>query len=195
MTMLETIGRLALLGLVLSANPAMAAEQGESVSPFAGNFGNALWTLVIFVLVVALLGRFAWGPILAALQKREEFIRFSLDQAKKERVEAEAKLKEYEARLAKARDEAEGILGQARRDAEINRLRIKEEAQNEAGALLDRARREIDLARNAAVREIYDVGAQLATETARKILGRELDAAEHERLIAESIEDLDRRRN
>ncbi|MCK4659871.1 MAG: F0F1 ATP synthase subunit B [Phycisphaerae bacterium] len=180
---------------VLAAVPALASEGGEAVSPFAGNFGNALWTLVIFALVVVLLGKFAWGPILNALQKREEFIRASLDQAKKDREEAQAKLAEHTAQLKNAQDEADALLEQARRDAEIARLKIKEEAQDEADALLERAKGEIDLARSTAIKEIYEVGAQLATSAAGKILGREVDAEEHERLIAESIEALASRRN
>lgn len=179
-----------------AAVPALASsEGGEAISPFAGNFGNALWTLVIFVLVVVLLGKYAWPPILSALHKREEFIRFSLTQAKQDREEAERKFKEYSEQLAKAREDAEAITEQARRNAEIARIKIKEEAQNEAEAMLERAKDEIDLARNTAVRDIYEVGAQLATAAAGKILSRELDAAEHERLIAESIEELARRNN
>src|SRR6185436_18152712 len=56
--------------IVLAALPAYAAEETEGLSPFAGNVGNAVWTLTIFVIVVAVLGKFAWGPILTMLQDR-----------------------------------------------------------------------------------------------------------------------------
>ena len=187
--------RCAFVPAVLLTAPAWASEGGAAVSPFAGNFGNALWTLVIFILVVVLLGKFAWGPILNALRKREEFIRTSLSQAQKDRKDAEARLEEYAAQLKRAKADAEAVVEQARRDAEIARLKIKEEAQNEADALIERAKSEIDLARTTAVKEVYEVGAQLATSAAAKILGREVDAREHERLIAESIEELSARRN
>jgi F0F1-type ATP synthase membrane subunit b/b' len=60
--------------LVLSALPLQAAEEGATLSPFAGNLGNAIWTLGIFVIVIVVLGKFAWGPVLGLLQERESFI-------------------------------------------------------------------------------------------------------------------------
>src|ERR1700731_2885932 len=98
----------------------VAAQEHEAValSPFAGNLGNAIWTLAIFVIVVVVLGKFAWGPILALLQQREEFIHRSLSDAKRDRDEAEARLKEYSAKLQRAQAEAAAIVDQARRDTE-----------------------------------------------------------------------------
>ena len=169
---------------------------GEAKPPLLSfDPGVALWSIIVFVLLLLLLRAVAWKPILQALQQREEFIRDSLDRAKQDREEAERKLKECAARVEKGRGEAEAIIEQARRDAEIARLRIREEAQNDADAMLERAKSEIDLARTSAIREVYQVGAQLATEAAAKILGREVDPAEHERLIAESIEELAGRRS
>ncbi len=81
---------------------AAAQEHEAQLSPFAGNVGNALWTLVIFVIVVVVLGKFAWGPVLSLLQQREEFIHRSLSDAKRDRDEAEARLKEYAAKLQSA---------------------------------------------------------------------------------------------
>src|SRR4029077_13753651 len=81
---------------------AAAQEHEVQLSPFAGNVGNAVWTLVIFVIVVLLLGKFAWGPVLSLLQQREEFIHRSLSDAKRDRDEAEARLKEYGAKLPSA---------------------------------------------------------------------------------------------
>src|SRR5580765_441481 len=83
--------------VAMAAIPLRAAEEAP-LSLFAGNVGNALWTLVIFVLVVVVLGKFAWGPILSLLKQREDFIHKSLSDAKHDRDEAEARLKEYAAR-------------------------------------------------------------------------------------------------
>ena len=157
--------------------------------------GAAVWTIIVFVALMILLRAVAWKPILKGLQQRETFIRDSLDQAKQDRAAAEAKLAEYTAQIDKGRDEAGAIVEQARRDAEITRVKIKETAQDEAESMLVRAKSEIELARKAAVRDVYEAGAQLATSAAGKIIGREVDAVEHERLIAESIEELSRRRN
>src|SRR5882762_814169 len=74
--------------LALTALPIHAAEEAPALSPFAGNLGNAIWTLAIFVIVVVVLGKFAWGPVLGLLQEREEFIHRALSDAKRDRDEA-----------------------------------------------------------------------------------------------------------
>ena len=104
----------AVLALTVLTLP-VAAQEHEAValSPFAGNLGNAVWTLVIFVIVVVVLGKFAWGPILGLLQQREEFIHRSLSDAKRDRDEAEVRLKEYSAKLVSAQAEAAGKDGRA----------------------------------------------------------------------------------
>jgi F0F1-type ATP synthase membrane subunit b/b' len=107
--------------LVLAALPVYAQEHAAEetgLSPFAGNVGNAIWTLAIFLLVLTILGKFAWGPVLALLQEREKFIHKSLADAKRDREEAEARLKEYAAKVQAARAEAGAIVEEARRDAE-----------------------------------------------------------------------------
>jgi len=175
----------------LGAAARAAAESGEGKSnPFAGDIGNALWTLVVFVLVVAVLGKFAWKPILGALQKREDFIRDSLAQAKQDREDAERRLKEYTEKVLAARAEATAIVDEGRRDAEVVKRRIEDEAKSEAKAILERGKREIAIATDTAVKELYTLGAKLATEVAGRILRKELNPREHERLIAESIEEL-----
>ncbi len=176
---------------------AAGAAPSESEKPPLLSFdpGMAVWSIIVFVLLLLVLRAFAWKPILQALQQREAFIRDALDQAKKDRQEAERNLKKHAAELKRARDEAEAIVAGGRRDAEVVRLKIKEEAENEAEAILERAKRDIDLARTTAIKEIYEVGAELATRAAGKILRREVDAKEHERLIAESIEELAGRKN
>src|SRR4051794_29717245 len=99
--MSEKIERaLAVLFTLALAAPAAAQEGHEAAggnNPFAGDFGNALWTVVVFVVVLIVLGKFAWGPILKGLQARESYILESLEKAKTERETAEARLKEYEA--------------------------------------------------------------------------------------------------
>src|ERR1051325_3305794 len=109
---------LTLVLIALAAAPLYAAEEGAALSPFAGNVGNAVWTLVIFVIVGGVLGKFAWGPVLSLLQEREQFIHKSLSDAKRDRDEAEARLKDYAAKLQSAQAEAVAIIEGARRDAE-----------------------------------------------------------------------------
>lgn len=173
------------------ALPALAAkveeEGGSSPGLFSGNIGNAIWTLVIFVLLLWVLGKYAWGPILAGLQGREDYIRDSLEQARQQRVAAEQRLADYEAKLAAARAETEELLAEARRDAEALRQREEERAKAEADKLLERARREIAIAQETAVKDLYERATELSTQVASNILEREINPQDHERLIADSI--------
>ncbi len=177
----------------LVALPAMAAE-GEDSNIFAGDLGNMIWTVVIFTLVVVVLGKFAWGPILEGLQARETFIRDSLSEARADREAAQETLESYQAKLAEARGEATAIVDEGRRDAEEVRQRIEANAKDEAGKIVARARREIDLAKEAAVAEIFTLASQLSTEVAAKVIRKELTAADHERLIQEATDKIRRDR-
>lgn len=178
--------------LLTAAQVFAAGEGGQHEGPnlFTGDLGNIFWSLVTFGAVLLVLGKFAWGPLLGALQKREDFIRNSLDQAKKDREDAEARLKEYEQRLQAGREEASALVEEGRRDAESVRQKIQQTAKTDADAMIDRAKREITIATQTAVKDLYSLTGKLATEVASRIIAKELDATEHERLIADSIEEL-----
>jgi len=176
---------------IAAAAPAESPETANNV--FAGDIGNALWTVVIFGLVLVVLGKFAWGPLLAGLQSREAYIRESLETARRDRTDAEARLREYEEKLAASRAEATAIIEEGRRDAEAVKRKIEEHAKQESAKMIERARREIEAAATEATRQLYSLSAHLATELASRIIGRELDPKDHERLIAESIADISAR--
>lgn len=195
---------LAALRFAASAVPAAAAAMagaapaestGAASNVFAGDIGNALWTVVIFVLVLVVLGKYAWGPLLAGLQAREAYIRESLQTARRDREEAEARLGEYQEKLAAARTEATAIIEEGRRDAEAVKRKIEEHAKQESAKMIERAQREIDAATVEATRQLYALSAHLATELAARIIGRELDPKDHERLIAEAIDEIAARHN
>lgn len=177
---------------VVAASP--VAPEGEHTESennlFAGDLGNAIWTLVIFLLAVFILGKFAWGPLLSTLQEREGFIRDSLTSAKKDRDEAEERLKEYTAKLEEARAEATGIVEEGRRDAEVVKAKIEEDARDEAGKMIERAKREIEVAKSTAIRELYETSASLATGVASRVIKREVSDEDHERLVKDAVEQL-----
>ena len=183
------LGVIGLVG-VLATAPAFASEGGQPGGVFSGDVGNMIWVLAIFLGAVFVLGRFAWPSILKGLQDRESFIRQSLLDAKRDRDEAEVRLKEYTDRLQQARAEATAIVDEGRRDAEEVKRKIVEEGQREATEALDRARREIGIAQETAVKELYKVAAFLATDAAGRIVKKELNPKDHERLIAESIAEI-----
>ncbi|HEX3527459.1 MAG TPA: F0F1 ATP synthase subunit B [Thermoanaerobaculia bacterium] len=181
-----------LITLALAAPAAAMAQEHEAAAnnPFAGDFGNALWTVIIFVLVLVVLGKFAWGPILKGLQARESYILESLEKAKKERDEADARMKLYEDKLAQARTEVTAMVEEGRRDAEVVKRKILEEARQEAEKERERTKREIQLATDTATKQLYALSARIATDLAGRIIRKELTPQDHERLIAESIQEL-----
>ena len=184
--------RLLLAALLVAslALPAFAAGDGEN-NIFAGDLGNVLWTLVIFFLVLVVLGKYAWGPLLDSLKAREDFIHESLAAAKQDRDQAEARLREYDNKLTEARAEATAIVEEGRRDAEVLRQRVEEEARAEAEKMIERAKREISIAKETAVKDLYTLSGTLATDIAARIVGRELKPEDHQRLIEESISELE----
>jgi F-type H+-transporting ATPase subunit b len=181
--------------LALTALPLQAAEEGAALSPFAGNLGNAIWTLGIFIIVILVLGKFAWGPVLGLLQQREEFIHRALSDAKRDRDEAEARLKEYAAKLQSAQVEAGTIVEEARRDAERLREEIRQRARTEADNLLTNAQRQIQLETNRALEQIRREAVDLSVMIASKIIQRNLSREDNERLIDEALKQVEGRRN
>lgn len=177
------------LGVAFSALPAVAAGSGGEGGGniFSGDLGNAVWTLVVFGIVLFVLGKYAWGPILKGLQEREGFIRDSLSKAKADREAAEAQLKAYEERLTTARAEATKIVEEGRRDAEAVKAKIEQQAKVEADKMIERAKREIQIASDTAIKDLYAKAGALATDAASRIIRQELSAGDHQRLITEAI--------
>ena len=168
-----------------------AASEGGSQNPIeSGTFTNAIATVITFGIVVLVLGKLVWPHVLKALKDRENFIRESLESAKRDREEAEKRLKEYQAQIANARQEATAIVEEGRRDAEVLRRKTADDAKKEADAIMVRAKREIGIARDTAVMDLYSVSGRLAADLAGKILKKELDASAHDRLIQESIDQI-----
>ena len=183
-------GRIVLAMVMLPLTPALGSEGAKGPNLFTGDLGNIIWSLLTFVCVLFVLGKFAWGPILNALQKREDFIRDSLEQAKKDREEAEARLREYGDKVAQAKADATAVVEEGRRGAEVLKRKIEEDGKAEAVKMIERAKREIGIAADTALKDLYDVSGELAVNIASRVIRKELSPKEHERLIAESIEEL-----
>jgi len=181
---------LTLVLIALAAAPLYAAEE-VPLSPFAGNVGNAIWTLVIFVIVVVVLGKFAWGPVLSLLQQREQFIHKSLSDAKRDREEAEARLRDYAAKLQTAQAEAVKIIEDARRDAERLREELRTKAKSEAETLLKNAERQIELQTTRAVQQIRQEAVDLSVTIASKLLQRNISKEDNEKLIADALKQME----
>jgi F-type H+-transporting ATPase subunit b len=193
MTHRLTWSLLFILGALPAVLFAQEHEPAAGLSPFAGNVGNAIWTLLIFVLVVAVLGKFAWGPVLALLQQREEFIHKSLADAKRDREQAEARLKEYDARLQGARAESAAIIDQARRDSERLREELRAQATAQAGTMIQNAERTIKLETDRALQQIRQEAVDLSVMIASKIIQRNLSKEDNQRLIDETLKQVEQK--
>jgi F-type H+-transporting ATPase subunit b len=186
---------LTVAALALTTLPIYAAEEGAALSPFAGNLGNAIWTLAIFLIVVIVLGKFAWGPILSLLQQREQFIHNALAEAKQDRDKAEASLREYTAKLQAAHAEAAALVEEGRRDGERLREDIRQKARTEADNTLTNAQRQIQLETSRALEQIRKEAVDLSVMIASKIIQRNLTKEDNERLIDEALKQVEGRRN
>ena len=147
----------------------------------------AIYTLAVFLLLAALLGAFAWKPIVAGLDAREKSIQGKIDEAEQRTEQAARKLAEYEDRLSRAAEEAEDILAQAKKDAQAASDRILTEARESAERERDLAKSEIETAKNAALQEVTRQGAEMAVSLAGQILSRELNSQDHTNLIANAV--------
>ena len=169
-------------------------EAGHSTNPLSPDFVVAIGTVVVFLLLVVILGKTAWKPILAGLKAREDGIREQIQGAEKANADAKGLLTEYQGKLAAAADEAKKAVDDGRKHAEELAARIEADAKAEAGKERERALRDIELARQGAIKDVYDQVAAVATEVAGKILQQRLDPAQHRRLVEDGFAQLERRR-
>lgn len=151
---------------------------------------KAIATLIIFGLLLAGLTAVAWKPIALGLEKREHGIASNIANAQKASQDAIAKLTEYEAKLASANQEAQQILADARKDAEATGQRLIATAQEEAVRHRERAVAEIDSAKRVALSELAEKSTDLAITLAQHVVGREVNASDHQNLIQEMLTQL-----
>jgi F-type H+-transporting ATPase subunit b len=150
----------------------------------------AIWTLVVFVGLFLLLGRFAWKPLLKALDERERHMQHVLEETERARNESESLLSEHRKQMSRAADEVRGVLEKARQDAQAAADQMIKLAQNEAEAARQRAQRDIATARDQALTEIWQKSAEIAVTVAAKVLSKQLSPDDHRRLLEAAIQEL-----
>ena len=173
-----------------TAHDAGGHEKGE-IMPDATKSSSilqALWVIVIFLIMLAILYPTAWKNVLAGLQAREQRIRTDIADAEAARLKAEATLRDYNQQLATAEQKVRELIAGAQADGERIAAQIRLRGEQEAQEAKERATREIDAARKQAVAEIYDQAAQLSTSIAEKILRRNLNADDQRDLVARSLD-------
>jgi F-type H+-transporting ATPase subunit b len=156
--------------------------------------GLYIWTIVTFLVLVAALAKFAWRPLLEALERRQDAIRKSLDDAQKAKQELERLHVESQRILAAARSEADQILSATRSDANRFREELKQKAQAEATGIVKNAERQIELETARALQQIRTEAVDLSVAIASKLLERNLTKEDNERLIEETFKQIEGRR-
>ena len=147
----------------------------------------AIFTFVIFLIILLVLIKFAWKPIAHGLELREKGIEEKIEQARLAAEQATAQLKQYEGKLAVATIEAQQIIARARQDADAAGQKLIAEAQAAATKERERAVADIGVAKNQALREIAEKSVDTAIGLARNIIRREVRPGDHEQLIQEAL--------
>ena len=158
------------------------------VQPDPGLF---IWTILTFLVLVALLAKFAWRPLLQALESRQDSIRKSLDDAQKAKQDLERLHAESAEIIRQSRVEADAIVTRSRGDAERLREEMKQKARAEADAIVKNAERQIQLETGRAVQQIRREAVDLSVMIASKLIQRNLTKEDNEKLIEEALQQVE----
>lgn len=184
--------------LALAAGAALAADPAgggghEALSPMPSAEQGAvtgLTAIIVFIIVLGVLAWKVWPAITRGLDDRSQKIRAEIEAAEQARAQAKSALQQYEQSLSEARAEAQKMLERAKVEQQAYAADLRAKAEVELTALKDRARRDIESAKRTALAEIYTEAANLATMAAGKILRREINAGDQQRLVDESMGEL-----
>lgn len=152
--------------------------------------GMMIWTWITFFIVLGLLSKLALKPMLNAINNREDQIRGDIDNAKKQRDEAEELLNEHKELMAGAETEAHKIVKENQQLAEKTKQSMVDEARKEAEKIIENAKKEIDRQKENALLSLRAEVADLAVGAAEKIIIQKLDKNEHGNVINEYIKSM-----
>lgn len=182
---------LLLVSLALLPGALLAQGGGEGGGGvYDMNTGLSVWTLIVFAGLVILLGKFAWGPILKAVDEREKGIQSALDEAAQRNEEAAKLLEEHKAQLADARRQASELIAEGRAAGESVRKEIEEKARVEGQDIIARARAEIERERDAALETLRKESVELALAAASRLMQENLDQPKDRALVERYLGDL-----
>jgi F-type H+-transporting ATPase subunit b len=166
------------------------AQESESTNPILPKTNELIIGIIAFVVLFVVLRRFAFPRADQVLKERTENIEGKLQQAERERQQAEELLRQYRERLASAEQEAQRIIDEARANAERLRAELMAKAEQEADRVINQGREAIRAERDRAVRELRTEVGSLAVELATRVIGDSLDRDRQLRLIDQYIEQL-----
>ncbi|HNR90481.1 MAG TPA: F0F1 ATP synthase subunit B [Spirochaetota bacterium] len=149
--------------------------------------GLYLWTLVTFIVLVLILWKAAWKPLVEALDLRAEKVRNDIETAEKNRIEAEKIFEDHKAMMNNAKNEAAKLIADGKADAERLRSGLLEKANEEAQKIMEHAKREITLSKDKALGELKNEIALLSTEIASKIIVKNLKPEDQKAIVEEAL--------
>tara|TARA_B110000467_G_scaffold70630_1_gene64190 strand:+ start:7287 stop:7772 length:486 start_codon:yes stop_codon:yes gene_type:complete len=152
--------------------------------------GLLAWTVITFVLLLVVLKKVAWGPILDALDARENEIKDALNAAEKAREEAERVSSDYEDAIRKAQADAQQIISDAKTAGEKVKLDLEAIASEKADEIIEKAKAQIDAERVKVISEIKTVAVEISLSAAAKVIEKNLDSDDNRKLVNEALEGL-----
>jgi|SRR5690349_19819320 len=173
---------LALLAVSPAALLAQEAESGTRTF-MKPDTGLMVWTLVIFILLMLVLSRYAFGPITAAVEAREKALEDAIEGAKRDREAAAKLLQEHQAAIDAARGEAQKIIAEGRAVGEKMRTDMIEATRKEQQDMLERARREIESEKDKAIMQLRREAVDLALAGASKVIEQNLESQKNRQLV------------
>jgi F-type H+-transporting ATPase subunit b len=183
------------LSLSLAAGTSLLAQEGhapaESTNLLDPKVGLMFWTLIIFVALLVVLSKFAYKPLLAAVEAREAALEKAITEAKADRAEAAKLLAEQQKQLAETRADVQKVMADGRAATDALRAEMLEKVKAEGADMLDRTRREMQAEKEKAVAELRREAVDLAISGASKVIGRNLDSATDRSLVESYLAGLD----
>jgi F-type H+-transporting ATPase subunit b len=176
--------------MIMHGTLLVGLAEGGGFNPLAFDPSAMVLTLVTFFGLLILLAKFAWGPILKAVEAREGRIEGAIRQAESDRTEAAKLMEGYKQTIANVQAEAAALREQGLAEAETMRRQLRAKAEAEAAEIVEKARREIELARNQALQDIRREAVGLGLAVASRVVGRSMDGNDQRRLAEEVVGDL-----
>lgn len=168
---------------LVTPTAALAQEGSERVNLLSPAGGLMFWTLLVFIVLVFILGRYAFKPLLAAVEAREQSLQRALDEARKDREEAAKLLEDHRRQLDAARGEAQRFIAEGRVTAEKMKAEMLEATRTQQQELMERAKRDIEQEKTRAIAELRREAVDLAIAGASKVIEKNLDSGANRQLV------------
>lgn len=179
-----------LVTLALVAGGDAGHAEGVDIARYELALTLATWAA--FLMLATIMGKFAWGPFMQALDEREAQIADDVKRAENARDEAERLLEEYNQKLRASKDEAAKIMADARETAEGIAAKINEDARKASEDMSEKARKQIEAEREKAIAALNKIVANAAVDLAGKLIEEDLDPKKHQKLIDSELADIDK---